>query len=327
MRGLRDRARRDHAADVLVQQSVRRVPVVQRSGSRMSVDPDLVVPEPYRSIHSGAIHPWRDATSSWHRTMLRSVARHLKVDLEAPWKSLPARARKAMLYGTDQEIEYKWEGKRSTGTYRAPFDGVIPSLEKRHRQTDNERTRAQIERYMRRIECPECEGTRLRPESRAVRLQGKGISEVSSLQVDEARSFLAGAPAQQAEPRHRRRRPQGDRRAAGLPGERGGGLPLAGPERQDALRRGGAAHPTGHAARFQPGGRPLHPGRAVHRGCTTATTRSCWRACCASAISATRSSSWSTTRRRCWPPITSWTWAPGRAGTAETSWRRERPSR
>ncbi len=161
-------------------------------GSRMSVDPDLVVPEPYRSIHSGAIHPWRDATSSWHRTMLRSVARHLKVDLEAPWKSLPARARKAMLYGTDQEIEYKWEGKRSTGTYRAPFDGVIPSLEKRHRQTDNERTRAQIERYMRRIECPECEGTRLRPESRAVRLQGKGISEVSSLQVDEARSFLRG---------------------------------------------------------------------------------------------------------------------------------------
>jgi excinuclease ABC subunit A len=166
-------------------------PACNGLGSRMSVDPELVVPHPQRSIQAGAIDPWRDATSSWHRTMLRAVAKHAGVNLNAPWQSLAAKARKAILYGTTDEIEYTWEGKRSTGTYRAPFDGVIPALEKRYRNTDNERTRAQIEQYMRRIECPECGGTRLRPESRAVRLSGKGISEVTAFQIDEARSFLS----------------------------------------------------------------------------------------------------------------------------------------
>jgi len=165
-------------------------PACNGLGSRMSVDPDLVVPHPERSINAGAIDPWRDAKSSWHRTMLRAVARHLKLDLDGPWREIPAKARRSLLYGTKEEIEYTWEGKRSTGTYRAPFDGVIPALERRYRQTDNDRTRAQIERYMRRIECPECGGTRLRPESRAVRLSGKGISEVTAMQVDEARQFL-----------------------------------------------------------------------------------------------------------------------------------------
>ncbi|MBZ0269090.1 excinuclease ABC subunit UvrA [bacterium] len=166
-------------------------PACNGLGSRMSVDPELVVPHPERSIHGGAIDPWRDAKSSWHRTMLRAVAKAVGVNLNAPWSRISAKARKQILFGTQDEIEYTWEGKRSTGTYRAPFDGVIPALEKRYRQTENDRTRAQIEQYMRRIECPECGGTRLRPESRAVRLSGKGISEVTGFQIDEARTFLS----------------------------------------------------------------------------------------------------------------------------------------
>jgi excinuclease ABC subunit A len=161
-------------------------------GSRMSVDPQLVIPDPSLSIADGAIHPWRDAKGAWQRTMLRSLAKHLGLGLSAPWKTLPARAKKKILHGTDEEIEYRWEGRRSSGTYRAPFDGVIPSLERRYRNTDNDRTRAQIERYMRRIKCPECDGTRLRPESRAVRVGGKGIAEVGALQVDDTRTFLRG---------------------------------------------------------------------------------------------------------------------------------------
>ena len=159
-------------------------------GSRMSVDPDLVVPDPDLSISTGAIHPWRDAKSSWYRTMLKSVAKHLGFTLQTPWGELPAKARKAILFGTPDEIAFRWEGSRSSGTYRAPFDGVIPSLERRYRQTENDRTRSQIERYMRRVSCAECGGSRLRPESRAVRLGGKGIAEVTELQVDETRKFI-----------------------------------------------------------------------------------------------------------------------------------------
>jgi excinuclease ABC subunit A len=165
-------------------------PACNGLGSRMSVDADLVVPDPSLSIAAGAIHPWRDAKSSWYRTMLRSVSRHLGFDLAAPWRSLPARARKAVLHGTTEELEFRWEGKRSTGTYRAPFDGVIPALERRYRQSDNDRTRSQIERYMRRIRCADCDGTRLRAESRAVRIGGLGIAQVTEMQVDEARGFL-----------------------------------------------------------------------------------------------------------------------------------------
>jgi excinuclease ABC subunit A len=169
-------------------------PACNGLGSRLSVDPALVVPDPELSIQDGALHPWRDAKSSWYRTMLRSVARHVGFDLTTPWKKLPVRAREAVLHGTNQEIEFRWEGKRSSGTYKAPFDGLVPSLERRHRQSDNDRTRAQIERYMRSIACADCGGTRLKPESRAVKVGTRGIAEVTRMQVDEARAFFRELP-------------------------------------------------------------------------------------------------------------------------------------
>jgi excinuclease ABC subunit A len=165
-------------------------PACNGLGSRMSVDPELIVPDRTRSIAGGAIHPWRDAKSSWYRTMLRSVAKKFRFSLDTPWRQLPARAQKAVLMGSKEEIEFQWEGTRSSGNYRAPFDGVVAALERRYRQTDNDRTRAQIERYMRRVECRECEGTRLRPEARAVQVGGLGISELTKKQVDGTRDFL-----------------------------------------------------------------------------------------------------------------------------------------
>jgi excinuclease ABC subunit A len=159
-------------------------------GSRLTVDPALVVPDPSLSIQAGAIRPWRDAKTSWYRLMLRSLAKTLGFRLETPWKDLPAKVKQAILHGTGEEVELRWEGTRSTGTYQAPFDGVISSLVRRHRQTENDRVRQQIEEYMRQTECPECGGTRLKPESRAVKIGGRGISEVTALQVDDLRSFF-----------------------------------------------------------------------------------------------------------------------------------------
>ncbi len=167
-------------------------PACNGLGSRMTVDPALVVPDPFLSIQGGAIHPWRDAKTSWYRLMLRSLAKHLGFRLEAPWKDLPAKVRTAILHGTGEEVEFTWEGQRSSGTYQAPFDGVIPSLVRRHRTTENEKVRQQIEEYMRQTNCPECQGTRLKPESRGVKIAGRGIAEVCALQVDDIRAFFRG---------------------------------------------------------------------------------------------------------------------------------------
>jgi excinuclease ABC subunit A len=161
-------------------------------GIRMSVDPELVIPDPDLSIADGAIHAWRGAKSSWYRGMLRALSKRLRFRLDTPWRKLSKRAREAILDGYPEELEHRWGGAKSKGTYSAPFPGVVPSLEKRYRQTEGDRTRQQIERYMRRLECPGCAGTRLRPESRAVRLGGQGIAEVAALSVEEVRAYFRG---------------------------------------------------------------------------------------------------------------------------------------
>jgi excinuclease ABC subunit A len=161
-------------------------------GSRTSIDPALVVPDPELSIEEGAIQPWRDAKGAWYRAMISSLSRRFDFRLDVPWKTLPPRAREVILSGTDEPIPFRWEGARSSGTYTAPFEGVIASLTRRHRETENEGTRAQIELYMRRTACSDCAGSRLKPESRAVRLAGLGIHELASYPVSRAQEFLAG---------------------------------------------------------------------------------------------------------------------------------------
>ncbi len=174
-------------------------PACNGLGSRMSVDRDLVIPEVERSLTGGAIHPWRDAKSGWYRNLLKAVARHLGVSVDDPWRELPAAAKHAILTGTKDELDVEWEGARTSGTYRAPFEGVLPTLERRYRQTENDRTRSQIERYMRRIACSECEGSRLKPESRSIHIGGRGISEVAALQIDRLHAFLRGVKLKKRE--------------------------------------------------------------------------------------------------------------------------------
>jgi excinuclease ABC subunit A len=160
-------------------------------GSRMSVDPDLVVPDKTVSLADGAVLPWRDS-KSWYRMMLRSLAAQLGFRLDVPWRDLPEEVRQVILRGTAEEISYRWEGARSSGTYRAPFEGVIPNLERRYRRSESDRVRQQIERVMRRLPCPECGGARLKAEARSVRVAGKGIAEVAALEVTQAQAFFDG---------------------------------------------------------------------------------------------------------------------------------------
>ncbi len=247
-------------------------------GSRMTVDPSLVVPDASLSIQAGAIRPWRDAKTSWYRLMLRSLAKALDFRLETPWRELPAKVKQAILHGTGEEVELRWEGTRSSGTYQAPFDGVIPSLVRRHRQTENDRVRQQIEEYMRHAACQECGGTRLKPESRAVKIGERGIAELDRPASGRRARLLSRALLRQARAQDRRPDPEGDRRAAHVPGQRRRGLSHVGSQRQHALRRRGPAHPARDPVGIELGRRAVHPGRAVDRAASRAIIRDCWRA-------------------------------------------------
>jgi excinuclease ABC subunit A len=174
-------------------------------GERMQVDPDLVVPDPERTIRDGAIAIWGDAIEKdqgWTANIVKALAKHYDIDLDRPWKRLNARQKNAILYGTSGDrVQVKWNGRHSSGSWAMKYEGVLAQLERRYRETGSERTRAQYETYFRAIACKSCGGTRLRPETRAVFVAGKPITQVTGMTVGEAsRHFdelgLTGAKAQ-----------------------------------------------------------------------------------------------------------------------------------
>src|SRR5262249_32913792 len=158
-------------------------------GTQLKVDPRLVVPDESLSIEQGAITAWGDASGTWYGGTLRALARHFGFSLKTPWKRLPARTRKLLLYGSDAEkirFEYRTQ-KGSSFVHRGTFEGVIHNLERRYRETGSEQVREKIGSLMNLTPCPACGGARLRPESLAVRVDGLNIAEWSALQVEEAR--------------------------------------------------------------------------------------------------------------------------------------------
>ncbi|MDW8470206.1 MAG: excinuclease ABC subunit UvrA [Burkholderiales bacterium] len=165
-------------------------------------DPARVVAHPELSLAAGAIRGW-DRRNHFYYSMLEALAAHYRFDPEAPWQTLPARARDAVLYGSGGEpIAFRYPAARGrTELRRHPFEGVIPNLERRWRETDSVAVREELARYRSVRTCPECDGARLRREARHVRLAGRAIYEVSRLPLAEALAFfrtlaLEGARAQ-----------------------------------------------------------------------------------------------------------------------------------
>ncbi|MFN7956166.1 MAG: excinuclease ABC subunit UvrA [bacterium] len=165
-------------------------------GTKLVFDDELVVPDPKRSLAAGAIAPWQrknEDGSSAYAGVIEGLAKHLGFDPQTPWNALPAKIRKGILHGTGpEEIEFVYRTSRSETTYRKAWDGVIPSLEARYRQTESEWMREEIERFMTIRPCTQCNGARLRPESLAVKIAGKSIRDVESLSIGAAREFLTG---------------------------------------------------------------------------------------------------------------------------------------
>ncbi|MFB6173357.1 MAG: excinuclease ABC subunit UvrA [Halobacteriales archaeon] len=165
-------------------------PECEGIGETKEVSEGLVVEDPAKPLKH-VFEPW-SYNRSYYRRRLDSVAEHFGVDLGTPFEELDAEVREAFLYGTDEDVVFEWETSNGTRHKEQPFEGVIPNLERRHVETDSEGTREHIEEYMSVTTCPECEGTRLKPESRAVEVAGTTITEVNRTSIGDALAHFEG---------------------------------------------------------------------------------------------------------------------------------------
>ncbi|MGC8915754.1 MAG: excinuclease ABC subunit UvrA [Thermoanaerobaculum sp.] len=160
-------------------------------GTVQEIDPAKLVVDPQRSLAAGAVAGIAESSRSFRWRQLQTLAKAIGFSLHAPWQSLPERVRRAVLYGTSQELRFEFVGDRSTWAYRAPFEGLVPALERKYRETHSPEVRGEIERFMSQKPCPACGGKRLRREALAVKVYGKTIHDVVELSVREALAWFS----------------------------------------------------------------------------------------------------------------------------------------
>ena len=237
-------------------------------GSQMEIDPELIVPDPSLSLERrgdpALVHERLEllrADDAGDRGQVGG--RHAT----RPGRTSPRSVRDCFLYGTNGDriyVSYRNRyGRRRS--YMTTFEGIVPNLERRYRETDSDWSREKIEEYMTLRPCPECNGARLRPESLAVTVGGLGIHEFTRMSARRAIEWLERAGAVRHRAPDRAADPARDRRAAALPRQRRRRLPVARARGGHAVGRRGAADPAGHPDRLVARGRALHPRRAVDR--------------------------------------------------------------
>ncbi|HEV2885779.1 MAG TPA: excinuclease ABC subunit UvrA, partial [Jatrophihabitans sp.] len=163
-------------------------------GTRKEVDPELLVPDPALSLAGGAVAPWANGQNNdYFLRLLEGLADQIGFSVHARWDRLPARAQKAVLHGSSEQVHVRYKNRYGRErSYYASYEGVVPWLERRHAETDSDWSREKYEGFMREVDCPTCGGTRLKPEILAVTVAGKSIAEVCALSIGQAAKFLAG---------------------------------------------------------------------------------------------------------------------------------------
>jgi excinuclease ABC subunit A len=162
-------------------------------GTRFEVDPEIVVPDPELSLDDGAISPWAGGHQRYFQRLIVAVAEEVGADMDAPFSSLTAKQRQALLYGKGVDkvwVRFKNRYGRER-TYHASYEGVIPYLQRRHGEAESDSAREQVEGYMREVPCQACGGARLRPLSLAVTIDGHTIADISDMSIGEAAKALA----------------------------------------------------------------------------------------------------------------------------------------
>ena len=168
-------------------------PACDGLGVRRSIDPDLVVPDPEKSIMDGAIIPWNGSFSTFYLQAMEAVAEQYGFQIDGPWAEMKKDDQDIILYGsgdTPIKITYNTKGE-STFKSNKPFEGVIPNLERRLLETDSHSQREKLEQYLRSTHCETCDGARLKPESLAVKIAGLHISDVAAMGIEEAYEWFS----------------------------------------------------------------------------------------------------------------------------------------
>ncbi|WP_170459260.1 excinuclease ABC subunit UvrA [Ruegeria arenilitoris] len=164
-------------------------------GVELFFDERLVVPDQTLKLYDGALAPWRKGKSPYFLQTIEAIARHYEFDKNTSWKDLPAHVQQVFLHGSgDDEIQFRYdEGGRVYQVTRS-FEGVIPNMERRYRETDSAWIREEFERYQNNRPCHTCEGYRLRPEALAVKIAGLHVGQVVEMSIKEALAWVEDAP-------------------------------------------------------------------------------------------------------------------------------------
>src|SRR5215203_3196243 len=175
-------------------------------GTRMEVDPELVVTDPSATLAEGAVSAWTGAhVADFFQRLLGALGQELGFDLDTPWEELSAKARRSILDGHPTKVHVKHRNRYGRErSYYTSFEGVRPYIERRHREAESDTSRERFEGYMREVPCPVCEGSRLKPVSMSVTLGprdegGKNIAEVCALPINEAADYLRTVELSQRE--------------------------------------------------------------------------------------------------------------------------------
>ena len=160
---------------------------------KLGFDADLIVPDKDKALHKGAIAPWAKGPSPLYTQTLQALARHYGFSMDMPWWKLPEEARKVILYGSGGEkLKFTYDDNARKYEVNKTFEGVLPNLERRWRETDSSWVREELGRYQSETPCEVCKGARLKPEALAVKIDAKSIAEVSTLAIRPARDWFEG---------------------------------------------------------------------------------------------------------------------------------------
>ena len=161
-------------------------------GTKLEVDPELIVPDESKSLADGAIAPWSGGhISDYFERLIQALGETLGFRMDTPWAKLPARARQALLRGYDLQVHVRYKNRYGRErSYYTTFEGVIPWVERRHAEAESDSSREKFAGYMREVPCPSCHGARLKPVSLAVTVDGRSIAELCALPIGDLAKLL-----------------------------------------------------------------------------------------------------------------------------------------
>jgi excinuclease ABC subunit A len=159
-------------------------------GVLLEIDERKIVPDASKSINEGAIALWKEGSENWRLRQVHTIAKHYKFSLDAPWRKLPEKGRNCILYGSEDKMKFEFQGEASAYHYTGTYEGIVPMLQRRYRESDSDDIREEIERYMTPTKCPDCGGRRLKPEALSVTVSDRPIDKVVALQLKDAEAFF-----------------------------------------------------------------------------------------------------------------------------------------